>query len=102
MAGYVYFEIDNVSARDQQYFLNLAKSNYEFWQIEDVVIKISGTAFEDDNPEWYKHYKIEFIKNGFKFTIEGNELELIKRSIIANYFPEHEYDNLFLISKSSK
>lgn len=100
MSGYVYFEIDNVSAQDQKYFLNLAKADSEFWQIDDVVIKIGGTAFEDDSREWYKHYKIEFIKDGFKFVIEGNDLEPINRSIVANYFPENEYDDLFLISST--
>jgi len=64
------------------------------------VVRIDGSEIENKNPKAYKHYKIEFIKDGFKFTIEGNELELIKRSIISNYFPENEYDDW--ISKNSK
>ena len=34
------------------------------------------------------------------FTIEGNDLEPIKRSIIKNYFPGYSYDDLFLVSKT--
>ena len=100
MSGYIYFDVDNVSAQDQQYFQNFVKSGAEYWQIEDVVVRIDGSAIEDKNPKQYKHYKIEFIKDGFKFTIEGNELEFIKRNIISNYFPENEFDDL--ISRNSK
>ena len=102
MSGYIFFEIDNVSAQDQQYFQNITKSGAEFWMVDDVVIKIDGTAIDEDKPKRHQHYRIEFIKDGFKFAIEGNELELIKRNIISNYFPENEYDDWVLISGNSK
>jgi hypothetical protein len=102
MSGYVYFEIDNVSAQDQKYFPNLKDSSSEFWQIGDTVIKVGGSALDKNNeqPEKYKRYEIQFIKDGFKFRIEGENIEFMKKEIVANYFSENEYDDLFLISRN--
>ena len=99
---HVYFQIDNVSAQDQKYFLNFGYPNSEFWQIGDTAIRISGSALDknNDQPEHFKQYNIQFILDGFKFTIEGKNLEFLKRGIIANYFPEHDYDDLFLVSST--
>jgi|GEM_PF-2359157 len=100
--NYIDFLVDNVSAQDQQYFRNLAKSNSELWQIDDVIIKISGSALDknNDQPERFKTYDVEFILDGFKFTIEGKNIESIKKAIVVNYFPEHNYDDLLLVSST--
>ena len=94
--------IDNVSAQDQKYFLNFAKPNTEFWQIGETVIQIGGTAFDpaNDQPERYQGYNIQFILDGFKFIISGHDLEILKKSIIANFFPEFEYGEFVLISST--
>ncbi|MGH1521764.1 MAG: hypothetical protein ACRBB2_05260, partial [Nitrosopumilus sp.] len=42
------FEVRNVSAQDQKSFSNLVKPNSEFWQIEDTVIRIGGSALDKD------------------------------------------------------
>lgn len=98
------FAVGLASAQDQQYFLNFAISNSEFWQINDTVIKVIGNTLEknNDQPERFKTYEIHFIKDGYNFTFGGKNLEFMKRDIIANYFPEHDYDDLFLISSTVK
>jgi len=99
---HVYLQTDNVSAQDQKYFPNFEYPNSEFWQIGDTVIRISGSALDknNDQPEHFKQYNIQFILDGFKFTIEGKNLELMKKGIVENYFPEYDYDDLFLISST--
>ena len=81
---------------------NLAQSNSEFWQIGDDIIKIGGSALDktSDTPEHFRYYTIEF-NNGINFRIEGKNLEFIKQEIVANYFTEYEYNDLFLISKTT-
>ena len=103
MAGNIFFSVQTTSAQDQQYFMNLAKSDSEFWQVSDNIIKIGGTALDKNStqPEQYKSYNIEFIKGGFKFKIEGQNIEFIKKEIIKNYFPEHKYKDLFLVSRNT-
>ena len=98
----IFLVINNVSAQDQKYFLNFAKPNSEFWQIEETVIQIGGSAFDrnNDQPERYKEFEIQFILDGFKFTITGQNLEILKKSIVRNFFPEHEYEELIFISST--
>lgn len=98
----VSFEVRNVSSEDQQYFLNFAKPNSEFWQIGDTIIRIGGSAFDknSERPERFRNYNIEFILDGFMFDISGPNLDVLKSSIVANYFPEYEYDDLFLVSST--
>ena len=48
---YVNFRVDNVSAQDQKYFLNFGYANSEFWQIDDSVIRISGSALDKNNDQ---------------------------------------------------
>jgi len=98
------FEIRNVSAQDQQYFLNLAKFNSEFWQIGDTVIRIGGSALDANSkqPEKFRNYDVEFILDGFTYTITGSNLELLKKSIVSTYFPEHSYDDLIFVSSTVK
>lgn len=100
----IFLAITNVSAQDQRYFLNLANSGSELWQIDDTVIWVGGHAFDENNmtPERFREYEIQFLKEGFKYTITGTNLELLKKSIVANFFPENTYDDMFLVSSSVK
>ena len=95
--------IKNTSAYDQQHFLNLAKPNSEFWQIGDSVIKISGSALDDNSslPQRHKTYNVKFIDDGFMFEIVGKNIEFIKKEIVKHYFPEYENENMFLVSKNN-
>ena len=96
---YVYLTVDNTSAQDQEYFRNLALKNSEVWMIDDSTIQIDGPGFDkNDSQPYYKPYKAIFLKDGFTFTVEGKNLELIKTGIVANFFPENNYDDLILIS----
>ncbi len=99
---YIEMRIDNVSATQQQYFLNFAKSNSEFWQLDDVVFIISGSELDPNSelPERFKSYKIEFVLDGFMFAISGQNDELLKKAIIANYFPSNTHDDILLISST--
>lgn len=96
------FHISNESAQDQQSFRSLAKSDSEFWQINDTVIRIGGSGMDKNSsqPEKFRVYNIEFILDGFKFAIEGQNLEFMKKSIVSYYFPENNYDDLFLVSST--
>ncbi|WP_420545810.1 hypothetical protein [Nitrosopumilus sp.] len=97
---YIDLWIDNVSSADQQYFMNFKSPNSEFWQLGDVVFKISGHALDPNNAQskYPQEYRIEFILDGFMFLIVGTDDKLLKKAIILNYFPEHSYDDMFLIS----
>ena len=99
---YIDMRIDNVSAVQQKYFLNFAKTNSEFWQLDDVVFIVSGSGLDPNSelPEGFKSYKIEFVLDGFMFEISGQDDELLKKSIIANYFPNNTYDDMLLISST--
>jgi hypothetical protein len=99
---HITLKIDNVSALQQQYFLNMAESNSEFWQIDDTVFKITGSALNPNTmqPERFQEYKIAFVLDGFMFEVEGYDVELLKKSIIANYFSENNHGELFLISST--
>ncbi|BDQ30473.1 hypothetical protein NZNM25_08840 [Nitrosopumilus zosterae] len=96
------FEVRNVSAQDQKSFLNVAKPNSEFWQINDTIIRIGGSAMDKNSslPESFRDYNVEFILDGFTFVITGPDLNSIKTSIVSNYFPENNYDDLFLVSST--
>ena len=96
--------IRNVTAEDQRYLLNFARPNSESWQIGETVIRIWGSALDknSEQPEGFQEYNVEFILNGYKFFVNGKNIELIKESIVTNYFPENNYDDLFLISSTVK
>ena len=98
----VYLEITNVPAQSQKYFLDLAQTNAELWQIGETVIVIGGHAFDDNNsmPERFRDYTIQFALDGFKYTITGNNLKSIKNSIVANFFPEYTYEDLIFVSST--
>ncbi|MEX0862328.1 hypothetical protein [Nitrosopumilus sp.] len=98
------FEVRNVSAQDQKSFLDVTKPNSEFWQIDDTIIRIGGSAMDKNNslPERFRDYNVEFILDGFTFVITGPDLNSIKTSIVSNYFPESSYDDLFLVSSTVK
>ncbi|QLH10853.1 DUF6438 domain-containing protein [Nitrosarchaeum sp. AC2] len=108
-AEMTYFDFSSMSVLFIDIDLLLPPSNYpnlannsEFWQIGDNVIEISGSAMDknNDNPEMYKTYQIDFFKDAYKFRIEGKNLEFMKKEIVKNYFPEYSYDEMFLISKN--
>ena len=98
----VFLAITNVPAQDQKYFQNLAKSNSELWQVGDTLIWIGGYAFDENSsqPERFREYEIQFVLNGFKYTIIGTNLELLKTSIIANFFPDYSSKDMILISST--
>ena len=87
--------IRNTSAEDQQYFLNLATPDSEFWQIGKNVIRITTSGQDSFQP-----FRIEFFKEGFRLSIEGNNLEFLKREIVRNFFEEYSFDDMFLVSKN--
>ncbi|MCA9828706.1 MAG: hypothetical protein KC444_10050 [Nitrosopumilus sp.] len=94
--------VNNVSAQDQKYFLNLARSNSEYWQIGKDLIWIGGSALDKNSKlnEGFKEYDIQFISDGFKFRIVGKNVDFMKKSIVANYFPGFGYDDLLLVSST--
>ena len=100
----VSFEVRNISAQDQKSFSNLAESNSEFWQIGDIVIRIGGSAMDKNSkqPEKFRDYNVEFILDGFTYAITGSDLELLKTFIVSHYFPENNYDDMFLVSSTVK
>ncbi|MGD2107724.1 MAG: hypothetical protein PVH93_08985 [Nitrosopumilaceae archaeon] len=100
----VFLAITNVPAQDQKYFQNLAKSNSELWQVGDTLIWIGGHAFDENSsqPERFREYEIQFVLNGFKYTIIGTNLESLKKSIIANFFPDYSYEDLVLVTSTVK
>lgn len=103
VSDYLYLEIDNVSAEDQQAFRNLALSDSKVWQIDNTPIKIDGSGFDKDQTvPYFKQYKATFILDGFTFVIEGKDLEMIKRGIVTHFFPENDYDDLILASMVEK
>ena len=79
-------------------------SSYEIWQIGNSTIKIRGTVLDGDNtiiPEYAKTYKVYF-KDGFRYGIEGRDLDLIKNEIIRNHFPEYEYNDLVFVESGKE
>jgi hypothetical protein len=92
-AGYITMTIDK-QGFGRTGNIDFTKSNKEFWQVGNTVIKISNIN------NYYKSYRVQFQTGHDYFTIEGNDLEPIKRSIIKNYFPGYIYDDLFLVSKT--
>ena len=97
----IYLTITNVPAQSQKYFQNLAPTNSELWQIGETLVVIGGNAFESNTqPERFQEYVIQFLLDGFKYKIIGNNLELIKKSTVANFFSEYSYDDLVLVSSA--
>jgi hypothetical protein len=94
--------IQKCNCPDPNSSMNLLTSNSEFWQIGDTVLKVGGSALDKDNemPEQFKVYEIQFIKDGYEFGIGGKNIDFMKKEIVANYFPEYTYDDMFLISKN--
>jgi len=80
---------------------NSVTSNVEYWQIGDTEIRIGGSAMDTDSntPESFRTYEIKF-RDGYYYLIEGKNLEFLKKSIVSNFFPEFEYDDLFLVSRT--
>ena len=78
---------------------DFSKSDVEYWQIGDTEIKITGTAMDEDNDthEYFRTYEITF-RDGYYYMIEGKNIEFLKQSIVSNFFPDFEYDDLFLLS----
>lgn len=99
VSDYVYLTVDNVSIQDQQYFKNLTLKNSEIWQIDNITIELSGSGFDKNEAgPYFKQYKAKFILDGFTFTMEGKDSELIRRVIVTSFFPDYSFDDLFLVS----
>ncbi|MCV0431238.1 hypothetical protein [Nitrosopumilus sp.] len=91
VSDYLYLEVARGTAKDQQ--------SFEVWQIDDILIQFRGSGFDKNKATpYFKQYKAVFSLDGFRFTLEGKDLELMKRGIVATFFPEHSYDDLVLIS----
>jgi len=87
------------TATDQTYMKNRELSNSVWLQIGDTPIRIDGNILDQEtNSKTIKHYEIQFIKDGYNFGFNGQNLEFMKKEIVSNYFPENDYDDLFLIS----
>ena len=77
------------------------KQNSEYWQIGDTVITMYGSAMQE-NSDLYKSfrtYNVDF-SDGYNYRVIGKDLELIKKSIVTNFFPEYTYEDLFLVSSA--
>jgi hypothetical protein len=100
-SGYLFISIQKCYCQEPT-TINLTEPNSEFWQIGDTVLTIGGSALDKNNemPEQFKVYEIQFIKDGYEFRIEGKNIDFMKKEIVANYFPEYKYDDMFLISKN--
>lgn len=101
--GIISMSIQECNCQEENPILNLASPDSEFWQIGKTVIQIGGSMLEknNDTPERFKMYEINFFKDGYEFRIGGKNLEFMKKEIVTNYFPEYKYDDLFLISKTT-
>ncbi len=83
------------TASDQAFMKNKEKSNIRWLQIGDTTIRIGGNILEKNNePKTNKEYEIQFIKDGYNFGFNGQNLEFMKKEIVSNYFPEFEYTDL--------
>ena len=84
-------------------YSNFEKPNLEFWQIGDTLIRFGGSAMDEhsNTSKSFRTYNADFT-DGYNYRITGKDMELIKRSIVANFFPEHRYDDLFLVSSTVK
>ncbi|WP_316504779.1 hypothetical protein [Nitrosopumilus sp.] len=91
---------------------NMVQFNPEVWHVgstNDVhhhnskTIRIGGTALDPQSTasELFRTYEIRFKNNddGFYYAINGKNLEFLKKEIIKNYFPDHDYNDMVLVSK---
>ena len=80
---------------------NSETPNVEYWQMGDTIIRIGGSAMDKDSQthKSFRTYEIRF-SDGHYYKIEGKNLELMKKSIVANFFSEYNYDDLFLVSST--
>ncbi len=80
------------------------KSHSELFQLGDTAITVNKYVFEredDTDNERLRTYEVRFKDDGFYYAINGKNVEFIKKEIVRNFFPEHEYNDMFLISKDS-
>ena len=92
---------------------NMMTFNPELWQVgsstsgdhNSKTIRIGGTALnpQSTTSEQFRTYEIRFKNNddGFYYAINGKNLEFIKQEIIKNYFPDYDYDDMILVSKTA-
>lgn len=93
MSGGKIISMRLANAQDQQYFLNFAMPDSEFWQIGDNIIRITAND---------RSYTAEIFKSGYKISISGDNSEFMRKDIVNNYFPEYDYDEMFLVSRNMK
>ena len=79
---------------------HLLTSDVEYWEIGDTEIQISGSAMDKDSNmhESFRTYEIKFKEDGHYYKIVGKNIEFLKKSVVANFFPEFEYEDLVLVS----
>ncbi len=79
------------------------KSNVEYWQIGDSMIRVGGSAMneQDETVKRFRTYDVDFSK-GHSYRVTGNDLEQIKRAVVASFFPDYEYHELFLTSGKTR
>ena len=65
----------------------------EFWQLGDNIIRITAND---------RSSTAEFFKNGYKISITGDNSEFMRKDIVNNYFPEHDYEEMFLVLRNMK
>jgi|APSaa5957512535_1039671.scaffolds.fasta_scaffold02963_5 hypothetical protein len=98
-----YFEMTVEKFANGIVYSNSAKQNLEYWQIGKTVITIGGSAMDEDSDrsESFRTYQVDF-SDVYHYRIEGKNLEFIKKSIVESFFPEYDYDDLFLVSSTVK
>ena len=80
------------------------KSQTELFQLGDTTITVNKYVFQredDSDDERLMTYEVRFKDDGFYYAINGKNVEFIKMEIVRNFFPEHGYDDMLLISKDS-
>lgn len=95
--GMALIEIQKCENEDCTVYLPYSES----WKIDDTVMLAGGSAYDKNStiPEEYREYTILFAKDGYKFLLTGNNLDIMKRDIVSNYFPQYTIDDLIMIPK---
>ncbi len=77
------------------------KQNIEYWQIGDTIIRVGGSAMQENGnvSKSFRTYNADF-SDEYNYRVNGKDLELIKKSIVVNFFPEYGYEDLFLVSST--
>ena len=82
----------------------LREYNSELWQIGDTSIRIGDSSSEGKYvaASGTRITNVIEFSNEFSYKVKGDNLEFIKKEIVANFFPEYTYDDLVLVSSAAK